>query len=315
MKIIISELKRNINLEVDFEATSSEASNPGGQAVPKIMIRVENYEEGTVYYWPIETFHNRYDLIKDMFEKFTDDELDIQNIKKEEDPLWDEPKPSLLGCAYYKLEPLAYLMNNKFCIGIISNKGNTVGKLDVDVIPYDQDGSEYDEVPDQPKELIGQSLNFKVCIYKCSEIPENFCRNLYIEYKMLLDNSFNKTKIYNTDENNIQTKFDINEEFEHSIEYLSKDDIEYLEKEKLQFCVYAFENVEKKGKLPMDNLLRNSVGDYNSNNNINPNPVIRQPAVVKVPVQESNNNAHSHQKTDKKEHSSSDKKKKDCIIY
>ena len=315
MKIIISELKRNINLEVDFEATSSEVSNPAAQAVPKIMIRVENYEEGTVYYWPIETFHNRYDLIKDMFEKFTDDELDIQNIKKEEDPLWDEPKPSLLGCAYYKLEPLAYLMNNKFCIGIISKKGNTVGKLDVDVIPYDQDGSEYDEVPDQPKELIGQSLNFKVCIYKCSEIPENFCRNLYIEYKMLLDNSFNKTKIYNTDENNIQTKFDINEEFEHSIEYLSKDDIEYLEKEKLQFCVYAFENVEKKGKLPMDNLLRNSVGDYNSNNNINPNPVIRQPAVVKVPVQESNNNAHSHQKTDKKEHSSSDKKKKDCIIY
>ena len=40
-------------------------------------------------------------------DKFTDDELDIQNIKKEEDPLWDEPKPSLLGCAYYKLEPVA----------------------------------------------------------------------------------------------------------------------------------------------------------------------------------------------------------------
>jgi hypothetical protein len=27
------------------------------------LLRVENYEEGTVYYWNIETFHNRYDLI------------------------------------------------------------------------------------------------------------------------------------------------------------------------------------------------------------------------------------------------------------
>ena len=27
------------------------------------LLRIENYEEGTVYYWNIETFHNRYDLI------------------------------------------------------------------------------------------------------------------------------------------------------------------------------------------------------------------------------------------------------------
>ena len=129
-----------------------------------------------------------------MFEKFTDDELDIQNIKKEDDPLWDEPKPSLLGCAYYKLKPVAYLMNNEFSLGIISNKGVTVGKLDVDIIPFDVDGNEYDEVPDQVTELIGQSLNFKVCIYRCCDIPETFCRNLYVEYKMLLDNSYTKLK-------------------------------------------------------------------------------------------------------------------------
>ena len=30
-------------------------------AIPSITIRVENYEEGTVYYWNAETFHNRFD--------------------------------------------------------------------------------------------------------------------------------------------------------------------------------------------------------------------------------------------------------------
>ena len=43
-----------------------------------IVIRVENYEEGIVYYWNNETFHNRYDLMKELFNKFNDDDLDIQ---------------------------------------------------------------------------------------------------------------------------------------------------------------------------------------------------------------------------------------------
>ena len=320
MKIIISELKRNINLDVDIETTSSDSSS---QPIPKIMIRVENYEEGTVYYWPIETFHNRYDLIKDMFEKFTDDELDIQNIKKEEDPLWDEPKPSLLGCAYYKLDPVAYLMNNEFSLGIISNKGVTVGKLDVDIIPFDADGNEYDEVPDQVTELIGQSLNFKVCVYRCSDLPDNFCRNLYVEYKMILDNSYNKTKVYNTEEN-IQTKLEMNEHFEHYIEYLSKEDIDYLVKEKLQFSVYAYENVEKKGKLPQDSLLRNSVGtDLNAVNN---NAPINVNIPMSMAAAGSNSSINNHKEEGKKKHEKKDfpnqspydpkgKKKGDCIIF
>ena len=28
------------------------------------LLRIENYEEGTIYYWNIEIFHNRYNLSK-----------------------------------------------------------------------------------------------------------------------------------------------------------------------------------------------------------------------------------------------------------
>jgi hypothetical protein len=64
LKIIIKEFKRNINMEVNLETDSIEF---GEEKPPNIVIRIENYEEGTVYYWTPETFHNRFDLMNDLF--------------------------------------------------------------------------------------------------------------------------------------------------------------------------------------------------------------------------------------------------------
>ena len=42
-----------------------------------LIFKVENYEEGTVYYWSTDTFHNRYEMMKELFDKYYDDEYDI----------------------------------------------------------------------------------------------------------------------------------------------------------------------------------------------------------------------------------------------
>ena len=86
----------------NFSQESSELYSIGN-----LVIRVENYEKGTVYYWNPEKFQIRYDQMKELFNKFNDEEFELQNIKKEEDPLFDEGKPILLGCAFYRLEPVA----------------------------------------------------------------------------------------------------------------------------------------------------------------------------------------------------------------
>ena len=52
------------------------------------------------------------------------------------------------------------------------------------------------------------------------------------------------------------TEFKIGEEIEHKIDYLTKEDVDYLEKEKLCFKVYAFEDVEKKGRQGIDEVLK-----------------------------------------------------------
>jgi hypothetical protein len=257
MKIIINELKRNINIDVALHKNLLEELDEINTPT-NIVIRVENYEEGTVYYWNTETFHNRYDLMKELLTKYYDDDkFDIFSIKNTDDPLWDEPKPSLLGYSFYKLEPVAYLMSNESTLSIISSNGELMGHIIIDIVPIDDNGNEFDEVPDDPfNELIGQSLYYKVIIKSVNGLPNNFCHNLQIKYESLVDKNFTSSKLYN--EGNVrETSFDINEVFEHHIDYLMEEDIEMLINGKLKFTIYAFEEVEKIGKKTKEDLLKN----------------------------------------------------------
>ena len=250
IRLIITEFKRNINIEAILQKNYMDKEEINSS--PNIIIKVENYEEGTVYYWNPETFHNRFDLIRELFDKYMDDDLDINLMTKEDDPLWDESDESLLGYAFYKLEPLSYLMSNRTELSIINPfTGKLMGYIEVDIIPHDENNNEYDEVPENPYELVGQNLLYKVVIYNVKNLPNNFCKNLRVEYQSFYDRSTNYTKIYNQNENK-KCQFDIGEEFEHKIEYMTKEDVEFLEKENVKFKIYAHEDVEKKGKIQLE---------------------------------------------------------------
>ena len=135
--------------------------------------------------------------MKELFNKFSDEDLDIQNLKKEDDPLWDEAKPVLLGYAFYRLEPVSYLMSNESQISVVSPNGEVVGKIEVDIIPHDENGLEFDEVPETPNELIGQTLLYKVVIMNLQNIAKNFSYDVHVEYQCFYDHSILKTKVYN----------------------------------------------------------------------------------------------------------------------
>jgi kinesin family protein 13 len=227
MKIIITELKRNLNIDVFLTKNLLDHINDNKNTSTNILIRVENYEEGTVYYWNTETFTNRYDMMKDLFDKYNDEDYDLDNLKREDDPLWDDPKPTLLGYGFYKLEPLAYLMANETQSLILSPNGLSMGSITVDVIPYDDDENEFEDIPDDPSELISQPLNFKVYIKECRDLPQNFCRGVQVEYSAFHDNMTYKTKVIEgKNRNPVFEEF-----FEHHIEYLSRDDIDFMVKE------------------------------------------------------------------------------------
>lgn len=267
-KVMIDDLKRNIDLDLFLSKNLIEHYNNSNTPI-NIFIRVNNYEEGNVCYWTQNIFNDRYDALKELYNKFLEESYNISNLPKEEDPLYDKPQQSLLGYAFFKLEPLAYLMNNCISIPIISVNGDNEGFLTVDVIPVDEKGNVFDEIPEYPMDLVGENFKFIVDIQEVKDLPEYFCKGLQVEYTSFSDNKIYKSKKYN--EEGRETSFTIGEKFEHEISYLTEEDVDFFMKDKICFKVYAYETVEIQGKKGIPNkedILNNHVKfDINTKNN------------------------------------------------
>ena len=244
-KGMIDDLKRNVELDLFLSKNLIDHYNDPNAPI-NILIRVENFEEGNVYYWSQDMFHDRYDILKELYNKFIEENYDITTLSKENDPLYDTPKQSLLGYAFYKLEPLAYLMNNCTSIPIISVTGSTEGSIVIDVVPINDKRELYEEIPENPMDLVGKNLKYYVHIKEVKDLPEKFCMNFQVEYISFTDNNNYKTKIYN--EEGRENSFLIDEKFEHNISFLTEEDINFFLKDKICFKIYAIEKIEKKGK-------------------------------------------------------------------
>lgn len=64
-----------------------------------------------------------------------------------------------------------------------------MGKLDINIIPVDQDGEGEvpdDMIPESPEDLVGQRIDFKVQITRAFELPEDFCKDIHCEYTFFL---------------------------------------------------------------------------------------------------------------------------------
>lgn len=142
-------------------------------------------------------------MMKDMIN--SSDTNSVQELDPEEDPFIDPVEPLLLGQVYYKLEPLAFLIDNPSVISIIGQDLQVMGKLEVNIIPVDEDGeSEIPEdfIPDEPEDLEGRRIDFIVEIKQAKDLPSNFCRDVYCEYKFYLSEEvYQSTKVLGKDRN------------------------------------------------------------------------------------------------------------------
>ena len=80
-----------------------------------------------------------------------------------ENPFMDAPEPLLIGEGYYSLEALANLIDNPATCNLIGSTFEVHGKLKLNIIPVNPDGSEDLEfVPDEPNDLIDERIDFIV---------------------------------------------------------------------------------------------------------------------------------------------------------
>jgi hypothetical protein len=74
-----------------------------------------------------------------------------------DDPFWDDRQPLLIGQAYYKLEPLAWLIDNPTTSKLVSQSFAMYGTVDINIIPCDPTGTDEpneDMIPDDPDDLL-----------------------------------------------------------------------------------------------------------------------------------------------------------------
>lgn len=130
----------------------------------EIQIQVLNFDNDSVLIWSTKKFFDKLEMMKDVINSYQDTGA-VQELDPEEDPFVDPVEPLLLGQVYYKLEPLAYLIDNPSTISIIGQNLQVMGKLECNIIPCDEDESEDipDElIPEEPEDLIGKRIDFIV---------------------------------------------------------------------------------------------------------------------------------------------------------
>lgn len=198
--------------------------------------------------------------MRDALQTFEDG--DFKDLPKEQDPFYEVPQPILLGQAYYMLGGLPYLLDNPRRVPIIAPNNDVYGEIHMNVIPCDETGNEdldEEQLPDEPEALLNERLDFKVKIEKLTNLPEDFCRNIYCEYQFFMDEVIYKTEM--TGEKNRDPILEY--EHHHMQEVVTKFLLDYLMEDKLTIKIYGTQDLKNK-KLKDKNQIDSSLNSSKS---------------------------------------------------
>ena len=172
------------------------------------------------------------------------EDQDFKELTKDQDPFYEEPQPILLGQAYYILGGLPYLLDNPRVVPVVAPNNDVYGEIHMNVVPCDPDGNEEldeDQMTDDPNDLLNEQLDFKVKIEKLTNLPEDFCTNIYCEYQFFMDEQIYKTEVMR--ESNRDPIF--NYEYHHTQEVVTKFLLDYLMENKLTVKIYGTQQLRK----------------------------------------------------------------------
>lgn len=258
LNLIAKELKRHIRFSVHlnyFFVDFQNISNYHNQKKYRITIKVENNELGYTYFWDMEKYANRYFMIKELLEKHFEDPLSIECLTEEDDPFFDYAQHHCYGQGFLKLLSIAYLLDNPIDLTIVGDSGQ-VGMLNVNLIPVNREGEEieeddelFDEFVDDPTQLLGSRLDFKVVIGLAEFTREDLVEP-YVSYQLKVqDEESGELRMQTfTSEKGKDNQATIDFKFskQHTYHKVTQDVLEYLLQNNLCFEVYAAPKIDKR---------------------------------------------------------------------
>jgi hypothetical protein len=244
-------MKKDISFSVIYVSKFDNQSNYGSSGTDiedmktEIEIKVENFDQGQIYYWTTDKLMDKLIMMRDALQVYEDSSA--ISPEAEEDLFVEKQEPILLGQAFYLLEGLAYQLDNERTLPIASTTNQINGQLHINVVPCDEHGNEdldEDMIPEDPMDMLNQPMDFKVKIDRITGLPEDFCSNIYCEYKFYLDDNVYKTPVSEGRNRSPEFKF----ERQHHVDCVTKYMVQYLLEDKMTIKIYGNQDLKKKAK-------------------------------------------------------------------
>jgi len=144
------------------------------------------------------------------------------------------------------LKNLGYLVENEMEAKILSSEGSSGirGQLAVKYFPTDETGDgepEEDLLPEEPEDLLGKSITFRVEILNASGLPKDLSKNVFVTYKL----GYERNALFKTPE--VEGK-NPNPVFKyrkvHQIDQITPSMLKYIANGNLCFKVYGYPDFE-----------------------------------------------------------------------
>jgi len=228
--LIGQELKREIRFNTKMERVMPEFGSLQDSRT-EILLKVDNKEDNYYYQWDTDKFTNRLYMMRELLNQYYDSGELPDFEDKDKDPFWDPPEPLLIGTCYLQLKNLSFTLENELDAKIMSTEGaeGVRGKLAIKYFPSDAagDGEPDDELfVEEPAELLGKEIYFRVEIEKGIDLPKDLCKNVFVTYQFKHEPGV----IYSTEEYNGQNR---NPEFAykkvHHIDLVTDYILEYFD--------------------------------------------------------------------------------------
>ena len=119
-----------------------------------------------MYIWDTKKFVDRLIMMRDLLSQY-EDQGTLPEIELVDNPFIDTPEPTLIGEGYYRLEPLAYLIENPSVVNLIGTTFKVHGQLDVNILPVGPEGQSVEElddeeIPEEPEDLLDKRIDFVI---------------------------------------------------------------------------------------------------------------------------------------------------------
>ncbi|VDK53767.1 unnamed protein product [Anisakis simplex] len=229
------ELNRNVTFEIVLVAPEARGLIDG---LTEIWIKVYEAADDTHFLWEKNRFMNRYYGMQEMYQNFVEGDTDW-DVPKERDPFYEPPESDvLIGFSTVYLQSLAYLVEHEEQLPIFDFDGQDLGRLDVAIIPSTTAGKDIlGEYVEDPIELVGKNLSFKVRIHAAVGLPRR------------VDSSFCKYRFFDRPETVTNSVREVNAAYAHETAFtyrpVTKELVNYLKEGSLNITIWGTQKSRK----------------------------------------------------------------------